>query len=183
MHQAILPSTYTSVTEVKTPHLDPDISIVPFWLLFFSFLGGTLLLFIFWVDLLTFSFHNLGTFHAPQNSGILCQYFVLDLLEVLHLFLLLLFLHYPLLFGFLPYLSLYCLSYLLSSMLYTAGLELLLLFMPFLHFIVLLFKHISVMFGDIRRSRGEYGDTEKKTKTFLFCLYIVNLDIIMGFFR
>jgi len=68
-------------------------------------------------------------------------------------------------------------------MLYTAGLELLLLFMPFLHFIVLLFKHISVMFGDIRRSRGEYGDTEKKTKTFLFCLYIVNLDIIMGFFR
>jgi len=48
---------------------------------------------------------------------------------------------------------------------------------------LLLFEHISIMLGDVRRSRKRYDDAEEKAKTFLFCLYIVNLGTITGFFR
>jgi len=61
--------------------------------------------------------------------------------------------------------------------------ELLFLLVMLLYFIVLLFEHISIMLGDVRGSRKRYDDAEEKTKNFLFCLYIVNLDTITGFFR
>jgi len=61
--------------------------------------------------------------------------------------------------------------------------ELLLLLMPFLHFIVLLFKYFSIVLGDVGENGRKYGDTEEKAKTFLFCLCIVNLGTIMEFFR
>ena len=48
---------------------------------------------------------------------------------------------------------------------------------------VLLFEYISVMLGDVRGSRKRYDDAEEKAKTFLFCLCIVNLGTITGFFR
>ena len=61
--------------------------------------------------------------------------------------------------------------------------ELLFLLIILLHFMVLLFEHISIMLGDVRESRKRYDDAEEKAKTFLFCLCIVNLDTITGFFR
>ena len=46
----------------------------------------------------------------------------------------------------------------------------------------LLFKHLGVILGDVERNREKHGDTEEKMKTFLFCLYIVDLGTIIGFF-
>ena len=94
--------------------------------------------------------------------------------------------------SFLPYLSLCYFPHLLNSMLNITGLyylllldlELLLLFMPSLHFTVLFFKHLSIILGNIRGNGGRNSNTEeKKVKISLFYLYIVNLGIIMGFFR
>ena len=61
--------------------------------------------------------------------------------------------------------------------------ELLFLLVMLLYFIVLLFEHISIMLEDVRGSRKKYDNAEEKAKIFLFCLYIVNLDTITGFFR
>jgi len=38
------------------------------------------------------------------------------------------------------------------------------------------------MLGDVGGSRGRHNDAEEKAKTFLFCLYIVDLGTIMEFF-
>ena len=46
---------------------------------------------------------------------------------------------------------------------------------------LLLFKHFSIILGNVGRGRGRYDDIEAKAKTFLFCLYIVDLDTIMEF--
>ena len=52
-----------------------------------------------------------------------------------------------------------------------------------LHFPVLLFKHVSIVLEDVGEDGGRHDDVEEKAKTFLFCLYIVNLGTIMEFFR
>ena len=54
--------------------------------------------------------------------------------------------------------------------------------MPLLHFLPLLFKHLSVVLGDVGVNRGGHNDTEEKQKTSLFCLCIVDLGTIMEFF-
>ena len=65
-----------------------------------------------------------------------------------------------------------------------SDLELLLLFMPSLHFTVLFFKHFSIILGNIGGNEGRDSNIEEeKVKASLFYLYIVNLGIIMGFFR
>jgi len=55
--------------------------------------------------------------------------------------------------------------------------------MLLLYFPTLLFKHIGIMLGDVREDGRRHNIVEEKTKTFLFCLYIVNLGTITGFFR
>ena len=54
--------------------------------------------------------------------------------------------------------------------------------MLLLYFLTLLFKHISVILGNISGGGGRHNIVKEKAKTFLFCLYIVDLDTIMGFF-
>jgi len=58
-----------------------------------------------------------------------------------------------------------------------------LLLMSSLHFIALLFKHFNDVLRDVEENREKHDDIEEKAKTSLFCLYIVNLGIISGFFR
>ena len=60
--------------------------------------------------------------------------------------------------------------------------EPLLLLVLLLHFLVLLFKHVSVVLGDVGGGGERHDDVEKKIKTFLFCLYIIDLGTIMEFF-
>jgi len=48
-------------------------------------------------------------------------------------------------------------------------------------FLLLLFKHFSIILGNVRGSRERHDDAEEKVKTFLSCLYIVDLGTIMGF--
>jgi len=55
--------------------------------------------------------------------------------------------------------------------------------MSSLYFIALLFKYLSIILKDIKENGGKHGDTEEKTKTSLFCLCIVDLGTITGFFR
>ena len=55
--------------------------------------------------------------------------------------------------------------------------------MPLLHFLLLLFKHLSIILEDVGENRGGYSDIEEKKKTSLFCLCIVGLGTIMEFFR
>ena len=56
--------------------------------------------------------------------------------------------------------------------------------MPSLHFTVLFFKHFSIILGNIGGNEGRDSNIEEeKVKASLFYLYIVNLGIIMGFFR
>jgi len=62
------------------------------------------------------------------------------------------------------------------------NLELLLLFVPSLYFLLLLFKHLGVILKNIGENEKRHSDIEEKAKTFLFCLCIVNLGTIMGFF-
>jgi len=61
--------------------------------------------------------------------------------------------------------------------------KLLLLLISLLYFIVLLFKHLGVILRNVRENGGKHGDIEEKVKTFLFCLYIVDLGTITGFFK
>ena len=175
MYQAILPSIHTPLIGVNILHLDCSIPTLSFWLLSFSLLRGLLPYLIFWgdcVDLLVFRFYSLEIFNNLQKSGILHQYFVLELLEVLQLFSLILLLHKLSLFSFLSCLGLHHLSCLLSSMLnvtglyclFQVGLELLLLFMPPLYFMSLLFKHIGIILWDIKGNGGRHGNTEKGKK-------------------
>ena len=56
-----------------------------------------------------------------------------------------------------------------------------LLLMPSLHFMVLLFEHFSIMLRNVREGRERHNNAEEKTKSFLFCLCIVDLGIIMRF--
>ena len=51
--------------------------------------------------------------------------------------------------------------------------------MSSLYFLSLLFKYLSIVLGNMVRSRGRHNDTGKKSKIF-FCLYIFDLDTIMG---
>jgi len=48
---------------------------------------------------------------------------------------------------------------------------------------VLLFKHFGIILENIGEDRERHGDIEEKAKTSLFCLYIVNLGTVTGFFR
>ena len=51
--------------------------------------------------------------------------------------------------------------------------------MSLLHFLLLLFKHLSVVLGDVRVNGEGHNDIEE---TSLFCLCIVDLGTITGFF-
>lgn len=121
MHQAGLPSVHTPLTEVSIPHFDLSVPMVSSWLFPFSFLRELSFLLIFWDNLLVFRSYNMGSFSTPQKGSIFYQYLILKLLEILHLFYFILLLHKPPLLNFLPYLGLYCLLYLLSSMLNMVG--------------------------------------------------------------
>ena len=55
--------------------------------------------------------------------------------------------------------------------LFQVGLELLLFFMPPLHFSLLLFEHLSIVLENVRGDGRRHSNTEEKAKTFLFCLY------------
>jgi len=61
--------------------------------------------------------------------------------------------------------------------------KLLLLLMLSLHFLLLLFEYLGIIQGNVRENGEKHSDTEEKAKTSLFCLYIVDLGIITGFFR
>jgi len=52
------------------------------------------------------------------------------------------------------------------------GLELLLLFVPLLHLLALLFKHLSVSLGNIEENGEKYGNIKERWKNFLF-VYIL----------
>jgi len=56
--------------------------------------------------------------------------------------------------------------------------KLLLLLVPSLHFTTLFFEHFSIVLENIRENRD---NVEEKAKSFLFCLYIVDLDTITEF--
>jgi len=62
------------------------------------------------------------------------------------------------------------------------GQELLLFLVSSLHFTSLLFKYLSIILRNIGRDDRRHGDIEEKTKTSLFCLYIVDLGTIMELF-
>ena len=78
---------------------------------------------------------------------------------------------------------------LLSHIFHTIGLccllqmtqKLLLLLVPSLYFTTLFFEHFSIVLENIRENREIYDDVEEKAKSFLFCLYIVDLDTITEF--
>jgi len=46
---------------------------------------------------------------------------------------------------------------------------------------LLLFKHFSIILGNVRGGGERHDDTEAKAKTFLFYLCIVDLGTITGF--
>ena len=48
--------------------------------------------------------------------------------------------------------------------------------------LTLLFEHLSVILGDVRVNGREHNDIEEKQKISLFCLCIVDLGTITGFF-
>ena len=50
-----------------------------------------------------------------------------------------------------------------------------------LHLLPLLFKHVGVILGNIRGDGRRHDDTKAKVESFLFHLYIVDLDTIMEF--
>ena len=50
-----------------------------------------------------------------------------------------------------------------------------------LYFLLLLFKHFSIVLGNVGGSGERHNDIEAKAKTFLFHLCIVDLGTIMGF--
>ena len=128
---------------------------------------------------------DLKSLTAFQKSSIL------ELLQVLYLFLLLLPFHKFLLLGFLSYLGLSDIFYLLNSSLnkiglcylFQTGLKLLLLFMSLLYLLMLLFKHLGIGLGNVRENRRKHDNIEERWKFFLFCLYIVDLDTIIGSFN
>jgi len=168
VYQAILPGTHISLTGVSIPHLDCVISVV----LLFSFLGELMPLLISRDDLLTLRSYNLGSFSTLQEGGILYYHLISKSLDVFQLLLLLL--HNPL-----PFVL--CLSLgLLSCMLYMMGLYcllqmkegLLLLLIPSLYFMVLLFKHFSIMLRNVGEGRERHNNVEEKTKTF-FSIYVL----------
>jgi len=53
---------------------------------------------------------------------------------------------------------------------------------PSLHFLLLLFEHLSVVQRNIGVDGGRHGGTEEKSENF-FCLCIVDLGTIIEFFR
>jgi len=53
--------------------------------------------------------------------------------------------------------------------------------MSLLHLLPLLFKHTGVVLRNVRGGGGRHSDIKAKVKTFLFCLYIVDLGTITGF--
>ena len=54
--------------------------------------------------------------------------------------------------------------------------------MPSLHFLLLLFEHLSIVQGNVRVDGERHGGTEEKSENFS-CLCIVDLGTIIGFFR
>jgi len=67
--------------------------------------------------------------------------------------------------------------------LFQAGQKPLLLFIPLLHFLLLLFKYLSIILENVGVGGRRHNNTKEKVKTSLFCLYIVDLGTITGFFR
>jgi len=53
--------------------------------------------------------------------------------------------------------------------------------MLLLHFTALLFEYFSVVLENVEGGRRRYDDIEEKAKSFLFCLYIVDLGTIIEF--
>ena len=189
VHQIVLPGMNTLFTEVISLNLDYSISTVSLQLLFFSFLKGLLSYLIFWrgaSDFLSFGFCNLESLSAFQKSSFLGQNFILELLQVLYSFTLVLFLYKSLFLSFLLCLGLSDFLCFLHSLLNTvsfsclfqAGLELLLLFMLLLHFLVLLFKHFYISLGNVRKWGRRYDNIRKSWK-FSSCLCIVDLGTII----
>ena len=152
---------------------------MPPWLLFFCFFRRMLSYLVFWENVgnfFLFGSHNMESLSASQKSNILGQDFVPKLFSILQLLSFLLLLHKPLLFNFLSYLGLGHLSYLLNSLLNTAGLccsfqvglELLLLFIPPLYLLLLFFKHLSIILGNFGRNRTRHDNTKERQKNFFF---------------
>jgi len=52
-----------------------------------------------------------------------------------------------------------------------------------LHFLPLLFEHFSIVLEDVGGNRRGHDNTKEKQKTSLFCLCIVDLGTITGFFE
>ena len=183
VYQAILPGIHISSTGVNTTHLNYGIPVVFSWLFPFSFLRGLLPHLVFWEnggDLLVFWPCNLGNLSAPQKGGVLGQYFVLELFQVFQPFPFILLLCKPPFLSFFSCLSFSHLSSFLSSSLdmmdlcclFQLNLELLLLFMPHLYLKALLFKHFSIIIGNVGRNEERHDNTEERWKNFLF-VYIL----------
>ena len=179
MHQAILPGTYTPLTEVRTPHLHCSTSTVLPQLLPPSLLREPLHFLVSGSDLLAFGPCDLESFSPLQQSSLFLQHLISELLEVLHcppLSLLLLCNPLPLglFFGF----GLYFSPGFLSCMLCMTGCccllqlkeGLLLLLMPLLHLIALLLEHFSIVLGKVKVGEGRHDNTETRVKklSFLF---------------
>ena len=186
MYQAILLSVHISLTEVNILHLDPSISVVLFQLFLFSFHGEPSLLLVSQGYLFMLKSYNLGSFNVLQKDEILYQYFIPELLEILHMFFLLLLFHKPSLLSFLPCFDLHLFSCFLNHTLSTIGLCYFFQMSQELLFLLvssLLFKHLSIILSNVRENRRRYDNIKEKVKTLLFCLHIVDLSTIMGFFR
>jgi len=119
---------------------------------------------------------NLESLSTPKKSGVLGQNLILELLQILQPLLFFLLFYKPLLLNFFSCFGLSHLSCLLNSSLNVAGLyylfqvglEPLFLFMPLLYFLVLLFKHISVILGNTGRNGRRHDNIEERQKKFFF---------------
>ena len=105
------------------------------------------------------------------------------LLKVPHLFSFFFLFYKSLFFSLLPYFLSYILNMTDFCYLFQVSQELLFLFMSSLHLLSLLFKHLSIILGNVRRDRGKHSNIEKRQKNFLFYLCIIDLGTIMVFFR
>jgi len=116
VHQAVLPSVYTSLIRVITHHLHYSISIVFLWLLSSCFLRWLLSSLVLWGDidnLLVFCPRLLEHLGALFEHSFLGQDFITEFLQILQLLLLLLYLYVLPPFSLPPQFSLSSFSHLL----------------------------------------------------------------------
>ena len=131
-------------------------------------------------NLLILGSHDLESLSTFQEDSVLYYHLILELLDVLQFFLLLLFLYNPPPFGLFLYFGLHLSPGLLSCMFYMMGLYCLLqsnqkplLFLVIsLYFTMLLFKHIDVVLRNIGEGRGRHDDI-RKAKKFFFSAYVL----------